>query len=217
MKEKLAELIGIILGDGSIGIYNNIPRLKITLNSEKDLEYAYYVIRLLDEIFEAKSYLYKRKNEKTLDIIVKDKIVVEYLLKIGMKLAPKWGRARVPHDYLKGGLGLKVIRGYMDTDGCITVFDNNGTLYPRIEMKISQSPMQNQLIDILKKHNFKPRVNNIGRGKKRIMLAGKQKLLRWYCKIGFSNKRNIVIAERFIKKIAGSGIPTHFQMVENKI
>ena len=211
MKEKIAELIGIILGDGSLGIYNGKHRLKITLNSEKDREYAFYIIKLLREIFGVSPYAYKRRNEKTLDIIVKDRRTVEYFLNLGMVLAPKWKRAIIPKGYLNGRLGLMVIRGYMDTDGCVTVFDNNGTLYPRIEMKVCPSPMQAQLIKILKKQGFEPRVNNIGKGKRRIMLAGKQKLKKWYYEVGFSNGRNKRIADRFVKKVAGSGIPTHFQ------
>ena len=66
---------------------------------------------------------------------------------------------------MKNNLALKVLRGYMDTDGCVVIFNNNGTKYPRLEMKVCPSPMQNQFIEILKKHHFEPRVNDIGKVK----------------------------------------------------
>lgn len=94
----------------------------------------------------------------------------------------------------------------MYTDGCITVFNNNGTIYPRIEMKISPSPMQNQIVNILQTNGFDPRVNNIGKGKKRIMLSGISKLKKWNKSIGFSNERNLNILKRFIEKDSGGWI-----------
>ncbi|HID72668.1 TPA: hypothetical protein EYP38_01890, partial [Candidatus Micrarchaeota archaeon] len=102
MEMQLAELIGIILGDGSIGIYQRKDRpskqfrLKITLNSEKDLDYSKYVSGLLNDCFGAKPKLYLRKNEKTLDLIVTKQRVVKDLLSLGLKLSPKRNRATIP-------------------------------------------------------------------------------------------------------------------------
>lgn len=203
MDEKLAELIGIILGDGSIGIYNRKARtckqfrLKITLNSEKDLKYSKYVSRIIYDTLNVKPKIYFRKNEKTLDIIITNKIIVKKLLEIGLKKSPKWKTATIPKEFRKDKLALRVLRGYMDTDGCISVFNNNGILYPRIEMKICPSPMQKQIIKILENNKFDARVNDIGKGKKRVMLAGRKKLAKWKKLIGFSNERNINVANRF--------------------
>jgi len=211
MDEVLAELIGIILGDGMIGIYKrkgrpgNQYRLKISMNAEKDREYSEYVAEIIEDIFSVKPIINFRKNEKTLDVIVTNPRVITTLLDIGMKKSPKWGAAIIPKRFLRNDLALKVLRGYVDTDGCIVVFNNNGTIYPRIEMKVCPSPMQRQFISILEKNGFRPRVNDIGKGKCRIMLSGKKKLMLWNRIIGFSNSRNKKMLGGYLKKIAGSG------------
>lgn len=102
----------------------------------------------------------------------------------------------------------------MDTDGCISVFDNNGSKYSRIEMKICPSPMQRQLIHAIESFGLEPRINKLERGKIRIMIAGRNRLRLWDKEIGFSNPRNGKIAEKII---AGSGIPTHVHSVEQEI
>lgn len=207
MNEKLAEFIGILLGDGCIGLYKSKSssksiryRIKISLNSVKDKKYLKYVASLIRELFSIEPLIYFRKNENTADIIILDKKVIIYLINLGMEPSPKWGTAIIPKSFLNKKLGLKVLRGYMDTDGCITNMNNNGIRYPRIEMKICPSPMQSQIIDILEENGFEPRVNNIGNGMIRIMLAGKRKLRKWQDVIGFSNERNQKVADYFLKE-----------------
>ena len=200
MDDKLAELIGILLGDGSINVYQRRDRpgkqyrVKITLNSEKDREYAGYVSGLFRDVFGEIPRKYFRKGEKTLDLIIRKRKVVQALVQHGMVQSPKWGRARIPQKFLEKRLARFVLRGYMDTDGCITVFDNNGTEYPRIEMKVCPSPMQKQLVHAITSFGIEPRVNPLDRGKIRIMIAGRKKLIMWKKEIGFSNPRNGKIA-----------------------
>jgi len=206
MDTKIAEFVGILLGDGSIGVYKSKNpkkpryRLKITLNSVKDKAYLSYIASLIRDLFSVEPLIYFRKNENTADIILLDEKVIKYLFNIGMKPSPKWNTAVIPKIFLKNNLALKVVRGYMDTDGCITNMNNNGIRYPRIEMKICPSPMQNQIIDILEENGFEPRVNKIGKGKIRIMLAGRRKLRKWQDVIGFSNERNQKVADYFLKE-----------------
>jgi len=205
MKRELSELVGILLGDGSLGVYsskvdgkNKIQyRIKITLNSEKDRDYSRYIIRLMTVIFKQKPLIYKRKGENTLDIYLLGRKHLNYLLNQGLVLAPKWDRALIPNKFLCSPLDKLILRGYMDTDGCIAVVNNNGNRYPRIEMKICPSPMQQQLIDIMASNGFQPQVNNLERGKVRVVLAGKEKLRKWFDNIGFSNERNLKVARSF--------------------
>ena len=55
-----------------------------------------------------------------------------------------------------------------------------------------------KLIPTLKKYNFKFGAYNIGKGKIRIQLNGKEQLKRWIDLVGFSNKKNINKIKRFI-------------------
>ncbi len=124
--------------------------------------------------------------------------ILQFLQNVGFVLAPKWKRAIIPSCFLRPELELFVVRGYFDTDGSVVITNNNGTIYPRLEMKISPSPMQAQFIDILKRNNFHFGVYDIGRGKVRIQLNGIQQLKKWYEKIGFSNHRHLEKAKKFL-------------------
>ncbi|MEK6981338.1 MAG: LAGLIDADG family homing endonuclease [Candidatus Micrarchaeota archaeon] len=205
MQKAMAEFIGILLGDGSIGIYKSkiknkiktLYRIKITLNSKDDLDYSEYVRNLIKKLFKLETIVKKRKDENALDIFIFKKEIIILLLNLGMELAPKWNRAKVPRYFLAKNLISDVLRGYVDTDGCIKLAQNNGTLYPRIEMKISPAPMQKQLIDGLFELGFEPKIYQIGKGKVSVSLHGKRNLKMWGEKIGFSNRKNILRYNKF--------------------
>ena len=96
-------------------------------------------------------------------------------------------------------MDLQVLRGYFETDGCLVTANNNGTIYPRLEMKVSPSTMQKQFIAILKKYKFSFGVYQIGDGKVRIQLNGKPQLEKWIKSVGFSNQKHIDKISRFIE------------------
>jgi hypothetical protein len=200
---RLAEFIGILLGDGSLCIKNVNSkchsRLKITLDSNNDKEYINYVSNLIEVVFGIKPSIKKRPTENAVDIFVFNKEVITYLIdEVGLQLSPKWNRAIVPNAFLKDDTDFLVIRGYFDTDGALVTANNNGTTYPRLEMKVCPSPMQRQFIEILTKYNFRFGVYQIGKGKVRIQLNGKKELAKWIKLIGFSNQKNIGKIKRFI-------------------
>lgn len=194
-EKELAELIGILLGDGSLAIYKSYPygrektqyRIKITLNSIKDLQYSKYVSHLIEKIFHRKPVMYKRKGENTLDVFVFGKKHLQFLLDLGLVLSPKWNRAKIPKKFLKRGLGKFVLRGYVDTDGCVYVNRKN---YPTIQMKVCPSPMQEQIVNEIRKLGLKPYIQKLDKGKIDIMIHGRKRLKLWNDIIGFSNDRN---------------------------
>ena len=200
---NLAEFIGILLGDGSIclkGINSKCHnRLKITLDSNTDKEYINYVANLIEMLFQIKPHIKKRKHENAVDLFIFNKEVIEFLINtIGLKLSPKWNRALIPENFLIKGLDLMVVRGYFDTDGALVTANNNGTIYPRLEMKVCPSPMQTQFITILNKYRFKFGAYQIGKGKVRIQLNGKGQLENWIKLVGFSNQKNSDKIKRFL-------------------
>jgi len=200
---SLAEFVGILLGDGSLCIKNINSkchnRLKITLDSNSDKEYITYVSNLIELLFDVKPHIKKRSNENAVDIFIFNKEVIIFLInEVGLQLSPKWNRAVVPTSFLKDNLDLLVIRGYFDTDGALVTTNNNGTIYPRLEMKVCPSPMQSQFIAILNKYGFKFGAYQIGKGKVRIQLNGKGQLKSWIKLVGFSNQKNSDKIKRFL-------------------
>ncbi|MCD4666923.1 hypothetical protein K8R47_03890 [archaeon] len=191
--KKFAEFIGIMLGDG----YFVDDRIKISFNSKDDLDYIEYVKDLINNIFDVNPILKFRKNENTADLFVFKRNVIKILKEKGLLKSPKWNNAIIPKSFLK--YDLHVLRGYFDTDGCVVMAMNNGTFYPRLEMKICPSPMQKQFIAIISKYKFRFGVYDIGKGKVRIQLNGKEQLKKWFNLVGFSNSKHMIKAKKFLK------------------
>lgn len=185
--KNLAEFIGILLGDGSITRkYQN--RVQITLN-KNELQYAKYIVRLIKNLFDVEPSIKFRRTENALDIKICKKNIVNFLLdNVGLKQAPKWNRQIVPEIYLKNNLERFILRGYFDTDGSVVITNRkNGNTYPRLEMKISPSPMRNSLIQILNRQNFRFGNYRIDNGRARIQISGVKQIERWLNLIGISN------------------------------
>ena len=205
--KKLAELVGIILGDGCIGIYeckanDKIKvqhKLQITL-SKAEKAYAYYIKDLFIELFDVEPIIKFRKNENALDILIfKKSVVLFFIEKVKLKLSPKKGRVIIPEIYTIPPFDKFVLRGYFDTDGCITLTNNNGILYPRIEFKVQSISLKNQFEVILKRMKFRFGVYQIGVERFRFQLNGKVQLQKWAREIGSKN-------ENHIKKFSGGRI-----------
>ena len=200
--KKLAEFIGILLGDGCLNLNQNNKktnnRLSIAFNSRDDSEYIFYVKDLIRHLFNIDSILKYRKNENTAYLFIFKKEIIKFLTdEIGLKLSPKWNRAVIPYKFMSDKFKKYVLRGYFDTDGCLVTTNNNGTIYPRLEMKISPSPMQDQFVIILKGYGFNFGTYKIGKGKVRVQMNGKKELDKWIRLVGFSNKKHIDKIKRF--------------------
>jgi hypothetical protein len=118
--EKLAELIGIILGDGGISRY----QIKITLHSKDDLAFSKFVVKLIRELIEVKPSVHFRQDCKVLNIEISRIGLVDYItgqlgLKIGNKVKqqvdiPQW----IMH---KKEYKMACLRGLIDTDGTVII------------------------------------------------------------------------------------------------
>ena len=206
MDKKIAEFIGIMLGDGCIGIYdcknkNKIKKqhqLKVTLDS-RNKEYISYVYNLMKVVLNINPVVNIKKNENTADIRTFRKEKIFWALKsLKLKISPKQGKMKIPEGYSKGKLALFVLRGLFDTDGSVTIFQNNGKPYPRIEIRVMFSPSQGQIKKILKENGFRFRIQKLENNKIRIRLSGKRELKKWFKIIGSSNKSHLKRARQFL-------------------
>jgi hypothetical protein len=115
---SLAELLGIIFGDGAIG---NPWQIVISLNSVSDKKYALYVKELFNDLFGITCAMRKRPKQNALVVVCSSTAIVDYLVEKGAARGNK----------LKQNLGIPswiktdnnffkfFIRGLIDTDGCI--------------------------------------------------------------------------------------------------
>jgi len=119
--EKLAELIGIILGDGQIP--EDLYSIKITLDGKEQIEYIQYVKTLMKSLLNKTPKIHPRKDSNATYLVVYGKDVVGGLVKKGL----------VPGDKVKNQVGIPpwinkkknfqigVLKGLADTDGSIFV------------------------------------------------------------------------------------------------
>ncbi len=114
---RFAELIGAILGDGSLTKY----QLILYSNAISDREYSAFLSKLIIEIFGITPTVTHHVSRGVTTVTCSSKNTVNYLLSIGLGLGNKTKRqAAVPVWILKNRAYINAcMRGLIDTDGCV--------------------------------------------------------------------------------------------------
>lgn len=114
---ELAEFIGLMIGDGSVGPY----QISITLDSRTDVEYAQYVKELIRLLFDIKPSIRYRKNKNCLVIEVSSINLVEFLVGKGLPVGNKIQQHIDMPIWIKSSekYSKACVRGIFDTDGSI--------------------------------------------------------------------------------------------------
>lgn len=114
---RLAEFIGIVLGDGGITPY----QLKITLNSREEREYIIFVASLIRQLFHVPPAIYKRKNEYACNVALAGIGLINVLSQLGVTPGSKVRRQADVPVWIKTNKKYSVacLRGLIDTDGCV--------------------------------------------------------------------------------------------------
>ena len=113
---ELAELIGIILGDGGV---RSKHQFMVTFNYQTDFKHAEYVRNIIKRLFSIDSSIRRRKGNNGADIIVSSSNLVDFLLTQGIVMGNKIkNQVGVPF-WIQETLEYRVacLRGLMDTDG----------------------------------------------------------------------------------------------------
>lgn len=186
---KLAELMGIIAGDGGIG---NKWQLTISLNSEKDKDYVTYVKVLIESLFGIIIAQRKRPHQNTTVLSASSTSLVNFLISKGVPKGnkimsgidiPMWIRKN--KNYLK-----YFIRGLFDTDGCLYIhnhfvkkkhFSNIGFCFTSYAEKLL-----NSFANTLKDFHINPHIADNG---KRVYLYSEKDVIKYLDVFGSSNPR----------------------------
>lgn len=115
--KRLAEFIGILVGDGAI----TKRQVVITLNRFDDKDFIKYVRNLIKNLFFVDPT--ESKRESILNIIISRTRLVQFLTKKWFKIGNKVRQQiDIPRWIKKNSLYTKAcIRGLLDTDGCFYV------------------------------------------------------------------------------------------------
>lgn len=115
--DRLAEFIGIVLGDGHVGLYQT----SITTNSKTDLEHAQYIQSLIKELFKIKSTLSYKKNSDACTVTISSRNLCLFLGSNGLTGGNKIRDGVFIPDWIQKNkmYARECVRGLFDTDGCV--------------------------------------------------------------------------------------------------
>jgi len=197
---ELAELIGILLGDGGITDY----QVKITQNRETDKDYSPYIIRLFKHLFGLDSTVRDDAREKTRDIIVSSVSLVEYLLEMGLKNGNKISKQVDIPSWVKTSNKFKkaCLRGLIDTDGSFYVdrhkIKNKYYFNPGLIFTAYSSPLFLSVKRIFVSLGYHPTS-----GKRNLYLRKEDEIMRYFQEIKSSNPKHITKFRGFLKEYRG--------------
>lgn len=194
--ENLAELFGIILGDGHIeervsGTKIRVYCVNIAGNSKTDADYIFrYIPNLSKEIFKEMGSIRKKSKVNCAYFNLHGKKFVEFLKKNGLKPGNKVkNNVGIPQWIKDNSLFLrKCIRGLTDTDGCVYYISKKTNKNLRITFTNHASRLLNDYREGLIKLGFFP--SKIMRGHD-VYLSSKQDVEKYIKEIGFSNSKNL--------------------------
>ena len=196
LDSKIAELIGMHVGDGTLYQTNRglVWELRGALN-EKDY-YHNNVVPLLLSVFKIEFEPKFRSGGKNgcYGVQTAKKEVTSFLLDYGFKPGTKTHTVRIP-EYIKKStqkVKLAFIRGLFDTDGCLR-FDKNRTkrnYYPKLEFESASHSLIGDLSELLHDLDFSNYVWKDGDYRK-LCVAGKKMLEKWVQEVEPKNSKHL--------------------------
>ncbi len=154
---QLAELIGVILGDG--GMSGN-HQLTISFNSKTDKEYSVFLGKILRKLFSIDHHIHPRKGCNGADMVVSSSNLIDFLLKQGIVTGNKVKNQVDIPDWIndKPEYQKACLRGLIDTDGSFYRhrYNSNGRNYTYLKLCFASrsKPLLNSVLRILRKFNF---------------------------------------------------------------
>lgn len=186
---RLAELLGILMGDGHVGFY----QISVVTNSDTDYQHALFVKVLIEDLFKIQVHLSNRRDKKACEIIVSSKAMSNFFVGQGIPQGNKITLGvRIPNWILKKPLYRKAfIRGLFDTDGCVYLDTHRyrQKVYENLGMAFA-----NQSVPLLS--FFKETLEFFGlhptqKTKFRVFLRRKEEIQRYFNLIGSSNEKHL--------------------------
>jgi intein/homing endonuclease len=195
--EKLAEFLGIAVGDGHSSDY----QLGVTTNSETDIQHAMFIAQMVHDLFGLESAFQFRKGEKAVDIMTSSRALVEFMEAIGMPRGNKIEhRVAIPKWVLENEVYLKAfLRGLFDTDGCVYLDRHiiKGATYRNLGWTITSraDTLKADVFRSLQELDYSPTCKAPGYS---VFLRRHHEIVRYFTEIGTSNDKHRRRFESFI-------------------
>jgi len=187
---ELAELFGILIGDG--GITQN--QTTITLNSVDDKEYSNFVIKFIKKLFGVQPSIYHDTKDSVNNITISRTELVDFLHSLGLPIGnkikqkidiPKW--IKINKKFL-----IACLRGLVDTDGCVIkhsyIVDGKKYNYKKLAFSSRSEPLIKSVYNFLKKIGLSARITKDG---KNVRIESKDDVKKYFKIIGSHNPKHL--------------------------
>lgn len=183
---KLAELIGIILGDGGI----TDTQLQISVSSLVDRGYSYFIAQLLEDVFGEAPHRIEQTNPHCIRLVLSGVGLVILLESFGLRRGHKIrNQVHIPSWIMKSdGYARACVRGLFDTDGGLYLHRKQKASYLGWCFASASRPLLQDVREILRKADLHARTEQ---GKK-LYLYARSDIDLYMRKIGTHNPKNIV-------------------------
>jgi hypothetical protein len=193
----LAELLGILIGDGHLSEY----QATMITGIKTDLPHALYVVDLFKKIFRIKGAIKKRPNHGAVVVVVSSKAIVDLLAIFGMPQGNKLsGNLRIPRWVFTSRAYMKMfIRGLFDTDGCVFLDRHviNGNRYKHLGWALT-SASSSLLADIRKLLELLDFHPTWRASQNSVYLRKQAEVQRYFRNIGSSNSKHLCRYKKFV-------------------
>lgn len=193
----LAELLGILAGDGHVGEYQT----SMTTNSETDREHALYVKKMFEKLFKVPVSFSLRRGQKACVVFVSSKEICRFLVRKGMVQGHKIQGGICMPLWIKNKkiYRLAFIKGLFDTDGCVYV---DRHVIKNKEYKNLGMAFTNRSLPLLT--DFKENLEDLGlhptqKTKYTVFLRRKEEIRRYFNLIGSSNPKHARKVEAYFQ------------------
>ena len=206
---ELAELIGIIMGDGYIYTGHGKYQIGVVGSPKTDKAYFENVRLLILKVCNKEIKI--KERERGLRINFYSKEMIHLLVnQFNLPSGEKSSRVMIPSQIAENwDFAKHTLRGLVDTDGSVFVTKKPGVLkYPSIELNTINKALAVQIREILLQRGF--RVTKIwghlplkgyknGKVSYKVCLNGQDNLKKWINEIGFSNPYKLDRALSYLK------------------
>lgn len=201
---ELAELVGILLGDG--GICETGYQIVISSSAANELQYSEFVVELVSKLFGIESTI-RVGSKGSRDVIVTSIAAIEYLESIGIQrgnkvrnqiAVPKWIFTDV--EYTRA-----CVRGLMDTDGSVYPetkrHKDKEYRYVNLCFTSYSAPLLQDAVQMLSGLGFHP---TTGR-RRNVYLRRQKEVDRYYQEVRTHNLYHLERYQRFSRWRKGAG------------
>lgn len=186
--EKLAEFVGIMMGDGGISEY----QIVITLHHIDDLEYSGFVVDLITKLFKVIPSIYPSPKNSVNDIVVSRKELVRYLHELGLPIGNKVRQQFDIPEWIKSNqkFSIACLRGLIDTDGCVFTHrykvKGKWYAYKKLSFTSASMPLRESVYMLLREYGFYPRIADSN-----VRLDRVEDIERYFSNIGSHNPKHL--------------------------